>query len=149
MCTLVSAGIFCVQVAFAIVVCLSVPETGSELTTIRPPESPRDVSAPKMPAGKKSAGKKKPSQKQRRQKQSRLGLGVQAYAVQAYADDVPWRRLAVKSEAVKRPKAVTLEEDDNDDHDHDHDHDKAVKLEDDDHDHDMICDHDKLSHNMA
>ena len=55
----------------------------------------------------------------------------------------------MKSEAVKRPKAVTLEEDDNDDHDHDHDHDKAVKLEDDDHDHDMICDHDKPSHNMA
>jgi hypothetical protein len=94
-----------------------------------------------MPAGTKSAGQKKPSQKQRRQKQRRLGLGVQAYV----ADDVPWRRTAVKSEAVKRPKAVTLEEDDNDDHDHD----KAVKLEDDDHDHDMICDHDKLSHNMA
>ena len=33
--------------------------------------------------------------------------------------------------------------------DHDHDHDTADKLEDDDHDHGMICDHDKLSHNMA
>jgi RNA:NAD 2'-phosphotransferase (TPT1/KptA family) len=55
----------------------------------------------------------------------------------------------VKSKAVKRPEAVTLEEDDNDDHDYDHDHDKAMKLEDDGHDHDMICDHDKLSHNMA
>jgi hypothetical protein len=157
MCTFVFAGIFCLQVAFAILVCLSVPETGSD----------RDVSAPKMPAGKKSAGQKKPSQKQRRHKQSRLGQGVQAYAVQAYADDVPCRRLAVKSEAVKRPKAVKLEDEaaskavkleeadrypsglDRTGLDHDHDHDKAVKLEDDDHDHDMICDHDKLSHNMA
>jgi hypothetical protein len=33
--------------------------------------------------------------------------------------------------------------------DHDHDHDTADKLEDDDHDHGMICDHAKLSHNMA
>jgi hypothetical protein len=117
-----------------------------------------------MPAGRKSSGQQKPSQKQRRQKQSRLGQGVQAYAVQAYADDVPCRRLAVTSEAVKRPK---LEDDaasnaaklaaadrypsglDRTGLDHDHDHDTAEKLEDDDHDHGMICDHDKLSHNMA
>ena len=44
---------------------------------------------------------------------------------------------------------MTLEEVDNDDHDHYHDHEQAVKLEDDDHDHDMMCDHDKLSHNMV
>ncbi len=124
-----------------------------------------------MPAGRKSnrksSGQHKPSQRQRRQRQSRLGQGVQAYAVQAYADDVPWRRLAVKSEAVKRPKAVKLEDEaaskalkleeadrypsglDRTGLDHDHDHDTADKLEDDDHDHGMICDHVKLSHNMA
>ena len=70
----------------------------------------------------------------------------------------------MKSEAVKRPKledeaasnAAKLEETDSDPSgldrtglDHDHDHDTADKLEDDDHDHGMICDHDKLSHNMA
>ena len=121
-----------------------------------------------MPAGRKtnrkSSGQHKPNQRQRRQRQSRLGQGVQAYAVQAYADDVPCRRLAVKSEAVKRPKledeaasnAAKLEETDSDPSgldrtglDHDHDHDTADKLEDDDHDHGMICDHAKLSHNMA
>jgi hypothetical protein len=121
-----------------------------------------------MPAGqksnRKSSGQHKPSQRQRRQRQSRLGQGVQAYAVQAYAYDVPCRRLAVKSEAVKRPKledeatsnAAKLEETNSDPSgldrtglDHAHDHDTADTLEDDDHDHGMICDHAKLSHNMA
>ena len=100
-----------------------------------------------MPAGRKSKGQHKPSQRQRRQRQSRLGQGVQAYA-----DDVPCRRLAVKSEAVKRPKledeaasnAAKLEETDSDPSGLD-----RTGLDDDDHDHGMICDHAKLSHNMA
>ena len=121
-----------------------------------------------MPAGKKSSGQQKPSQKKRRAKQGRLGLSLPAYVSDQLAfqkDGLP--RLvrlrnpkAVKSEAsaeksLKLPTAVKSETSASDIED------KAVKFEcddieaddmidhDDEDEHYMICDHDKLSHNMA
>ena len=121
-----------------------------------------------MPAGRKSSGQQKPSSKNRRAKQGRLGLSLPAYV-----SDIDWSppiglprlvRLrnpkAVKSEAsaeksLKLPTSVKSETSASDIED------KAVKFEcddieaddmidhDDEDEDDMICDHDKLSHNMA
>ena len=121
-----------------------------------------------MAAGKKSSGQQKPSQKKRRAKQGRLGLSLPAYVSDQLAfqkDGLPQLvRLrnpkAVKSEAsaeksLKLPTAVKSETSASDIED------KAVKFEcddieaddmidhDDEDEDDMICDHDKLSHNMA
>lgn len=107
-----------------------------------------------MPAGRKSSGQQKPSSKNRRAKQGRLGLSLPAYVSDQLAfqkDGLPrWVRLrnpkAVKSEAsaeksLKLPTSVKSERDDIE-------ADDMIDHDDEDGD-DMICDHDKLSHNMA